>query len=379
MCLSSKVCAIKCGEIYKYFFKCYRLACKSFARGCLQPAFTGPRAPGVRSEGVQSTVRIRCKTAMCFNFATTQPYRSLLMPLIAAEPPQTDLPVRITKFSGELTPFDQEKLKGSLYKSGASRAEVEQVMDEILPLIYDGIRSRSLYQLAFKHLKRVSNALAARYSLKRALRDLGPAGYHFEKWVAKFFHSYGYQTVTSQLIAGIAVTHEADVIAQKGKDTYWIECKFRNTVDAKITVTTPMYLLSRIKDISERTYHLFGQDARFTKGWLVTNAYFTSDSIQFGTHYGIDMLSWDYPSGRSIKNLVDRKSLYPVTCLTTLSLKEKEMLLTDGCIMVKDLMLNMRYLDKLAISKRKKNVIYREVCDLLNDVNTANAIAADDI
>ncbi len=279
---------------------------------------------------------------------------------------QTDVTsIRLSKFSGELVPFDKEKLKGSLYKSGASRDEVGQVIDEIIPCLYDGITTRSVYQLAFKHLKKVRDSLAARYSLKRALRDLGPAGYYFEKWVSKFFRNYGYETMTSQLIEGAAVTHEADVIAKKGEDTYWIECKFRNTVDAKISVTTPMYLLSRIKDISVKEYNLFGEKTTFSKGWLVTNAYLTTDSIHFGEYYGIDLLAWDYPDGRSIKSLTDQKALYPVTCLTTVSQKEKEILLSRDCIMVKDLMANMGILDKLNLSQHKRKVIYKEVSELV--------------
>src|SRR5690606_28256063 len=116
------------------------------------------------------------------------------------------------------------------------------------------------------------------------LRDLGPAGYYFEKWVSKFLKSYGYITEENQLIKGEAVTHEADVVALKDGKLYWIECKFRNTVDAKISVTTPMYLLSRIKDISLQHYNICGGSFKFDEGWLITNAYLTQDSIQFGEY-----------------------------------------------------------------------------------------------
>lgn len=271
----------------------------------------------------------------------------------------------MSKFSGELVPFDQEKLRVSLYKSGADRNEVKQVIEEIFPLLYDGMPTKELYQLAFRHLKKMSNSLAARYSLKKALRDLGPAGYYFEKWVARFFNSYGYQTMTGKLIPGVAVTHEADVIARKGDDTFWIECKFRNTVDAKITVTTPMYLLSRIKDISVKEYDLFDSKTTFTRGWLVTNAYLTTDSVHFGEYYGIDLLSWDYPNGKSIKNLTDQKALYPITCLTTITKKEKELLLSESCIMVKDLMADRSFLNKLNLTRRKQKIILKEVCELV--------------
>lgn len=279
----------------------------------------------------------------------------------------TDKPgINLTKFTGELVEYDEEKLKNSLFKSGASDSEVRQVLEVITPMIYEGMSTQHLYKLAFRQLKKFADSLAARYSLKQALMDLGPAGYYFEKWVANFFTNYGFDTMTSQLIPGMAVKHEADVIARKGGDTFWIECKFRNTPESKISVTTPMYLLSRIKDISVKTYDLFGEQRKFTKGWLVTNANLTSDSIQFGEYYGIEMLAWDYPKGRSVKNLVDHQALYPITCLTTLTQKEKEELLAMNCIMVKDLRKDTHYLDKLNLSERKRRTVFREICDLID-------------
>lgn len=274
--------------------------------------------------------------------------------------------LNLTKYTGELVPFEENKLRDSLIKSGASEHEAAQVMSQVKPLIYEGMSTQHLYKLAYRHMKKLADSLAARYSLKQALMELGPAGYYFEKWIASFFQNFGFQTLTGQLIPGMAVRHEADVIARKGSDTFWIECKFRNTPDAKISVTTPMYLLSRIKDISVKEYKLFGELTKFTKGWLVTNVNLTSDSILFGEYYGIEMLSWDYPKGRSIKNLVDQKGLYPITCLTTLTQKEKEALLSMNCIMVKDLREDTQFLDRLHLTPRKRHTVYREICDLID-------------
>lgn len=274
---------------------------------------------------------------------------------------------KVKKHSGELTDFDIEKLRMSLSKSGASNIEIEEVLECMQPEIHDGITTRALYKLAFRQLKKVSGTFAARYSLKRALRDLGPAGYYFEKWTSRFLESYGYETADNQLIAGHAVTHEADVIACKEGKLFWIECKFRNTVDAKISVTTPMYLLSRVKDISDKEYYLFGKERRFNQGWLITNAYLTSDSILFGEYYGIKMLSWDYPAKRSIKNLVDQQALYPITCLTTITKREKDYLLGKDCILVKDIWLNPGVLrDNHVINQRSVNKILREVEELVS-------------
>lgn len=275
--------------------------------------------------------------------------------------------IKIKKHSGELAEFDVEKLRYSLSKSGASEIETEEVIEKMQPHIHDGMTTKTIYQLAFNQLKKVSGTLAARYSLKRALLDLGPAGFYFEQWIAKFLQNYGYQTLTNKIVQGEAVSHESDVIAKRGNDLFWIECKFRNTISSKITVTTPMYLLSRIKDVSIQSYNFFGKEEKITQGWLITNVYLTSDAVAFGEYYGIKMLSWDYPVNRSIKHLVDQKALYPITCLTTLTKREKEYLLSQGYILVKDLYEQDDLFENNMLNKRNKSKILYEVKELVQD------------
>jgi len=274
--------------------------------------------------------------------------------------------MQVKKYSGELVEFDVRRLKGSLSKSGASPDVVEEVWETMKPMVYDGISTRDLYKLAFRLLKREADSFAARYSLKRALKDLGPAGYHFEQWVAKLFNHADYQTLTGQLLTGNSVTHEVDVVAQKGDELLLVECKFRNTEDAKITVTTPMYFLSRVNDFDGRTFSFFGKDGHFTAGWLVTNAYVTTDSIDFSPYYGLHLLSWNYPEESSIKRRVDNAGLYPLTCLTTINKAEKDSLLTQGCILVKDILDDIAQLDTLDCAPRKKKRIIEEATELVN-------------
>lgn len=249
--------------------------------------------------------------------------------------------INLIKDNGESTPFDEERFRASLLKSGASRIQVEAVLEEIKSKLYEGLRTRELYQWAHALLGKQSNAYAARYSLKKALMALGPAGYYFEKWIAKFLENMGYATLHSKHIVGHAVTHEADVIAAKGGELVWIECKFRNTGESKISVTTPMYVLSRVKDISNKKYTFWNKEMEFTRGMLVTNSYFTQDSVDFSAYYGLELLSWDYPRGRSLKNLIDQKALYPITCLTCLEKDQMEELLSKNIILVKELEVNL--------------------------------------
>lgn len=273
--------------------------------------------------------------------------------------------MKIRNNYGDLVDFDVKKLEASLSSSGAQAVDVKRVLDLITPRCYEGIRTRDLYKMAFDELKKLPNAVAARYSLKKALLELGPAGFYFEQWIARVFQALGYETETGKHIKGHAVTHEADVVAKKDDKTYWMECKFRNSSEAKISVTTPMYVLSRIKDISGIDYQLFGGKTRFTDGWLVTNSYFTSDSVDFANYYNLKLLSWDYPKSRALKNLVDANVLYPITCLTTIDEKEKSKLLEHQCILVKELVDNVKYLSLLNLDVKKKEETLQEARELL--------------
>lgn len=273
--------------------------------------------------------------------------------------------IRVKKYSGELVPFDQQKFRISLTKSGASMEAVDDIVQSILPIIYDGIHTKELYRLAHTQLRKRASSFAARYSLKRALKDLGPGGFHFEKWTARIFEYMGYETLTGEILQGRAVSHEIDVLALKEESLTIVECKFKNSTEAKTSVITPMYFLSRLKDLESLTFPYFNKNCPITSGWMVTNAYFTTDSIDFAAHYGLNLLSWDYPVGESIKNRVDFAGLYPLTCLTNLTKNEKKSLLASGCILVKDLVKNAHVLDNLRLSKSKERKVLEEAQALI--------------
>ena len=275
--------------------------------------------------------------------------------------------MQVKKYSGELAPFDESALRRSLQRSGAKDNEVDLVYRSIKDKLYDGISTHDLYQLAFEQLAKQKDSYAARYSLKRALRGLGPEGFYFEKWITRLFQEDGYQAMTGTTIQGKAVTHEIDVIALKGDRLFAIECKFRNDPDAKISVTTPMYFKSRKEDISGIDFEFFNQKRQFTDGMMVTNAYFTSDSIAFAKCYDIKLLAWNYPENNSIKVLVDDLAEYPITCLTSLTDQQKNQLLKADCILVKDLLSKPSVLQQLEIQANKQKRILKEAKELVEE------------
>lgn len=274
--------------------------------------------------------------------------------------------IQIKKQSGEIVSFDKNSLHRSLINSGANLEDANQICDKITNEIYNGISTKELYEKAFGLLKNLKSSVAARYSLKRALQDLGPEGFFFEKWVAKIFEVQGYDTITSQTLTGKStINHEVDVIISNKTEDIVCECKFRNDIDAKISVTTPMYFLSRFIDLKDNSFTFFNRSFKPQKGYLITNAFFTTDSIAFAECYDISLISWNYPEDKSIKRLTDYHGLYPITCLTTLTKKEEQILLSKNCILVRELVKNPVLLDHFKFSAERKELILKEAEELL--------------
>ena len=90
-------------------------------------------------------------------------------------------PINIVKYSGDVVPFKSEKLVNSLRRANASEALIQQIVEHIEANIYDGVTTKKIYQMAFKMLKNQSRVSASKYKLKKAIMELGPSGFPFEK------------------------------------------------------------------------------------------------------------------------------------------------------------------------------------------------------
>lgn len=272
--------------------------------------------------------------------------------------------MKIKKRSGAVVHFERIKLLNSLINAGAEKSIAEHVVQEIEGQLYDGISARQLYTMAFKLLKKQSNAHAARYNLKGALQQLGPAGFVFEKFIARLFDEESFETRTNLILEGKCVSHELDVIIRKDSKTEMVECKFHSRSETNSDVKVPMYILSRFNDLKQHPHVVFGENCTISSCWIVTNNRFTKDAIQFATCSGLKLLSWDYPHKSNLKTKIDDNQLYPITCLTTLTLAEKTELLANELILANDLLMNQQLLEQLGLSATRKSNILREVSEL---------------
>jgi len=268
--------------------------------------------------------------------------------------------ILIKKYSGEYQAFDVNKLINSLRRSGADEIIVQNVARKVQEQIEEGMTTKKIYQLAFNMLKGKSRLSASKYKLKKALMELGPSGFPFEKLVGKLFAHEGYATKVGVIVQGNCVQHEVDVIAQKDNKHYMIECKYHSTQGRTCNVKIPLYIQSRFLDVKQQWENQKGHETKLHKGGLYTNTRFTTDAIQYGKCVGLLLTSWDYPMGKGLKDRIDKSGLHPLTALTTITKAEKTKLLDKGIVLCKELHENPALLEQIGIDKKRHKKILED-------------------
>ncbi|HZH72349.1 MAG TPA: restriction endonuclease [Mariniphaga sp.] len=273
--------------------------------------------------------------------------------------------VWVQKASGETEPFSIEKLISSLSNSGANIDETEEIAAEITKWIYNGISTRQIYSRAFELLKHKRAHFASRYKLKKAIMELGPTGYPFEYFIGKLFDIMGYKTTTGIVMQGCCVTHEMDVVAIKDHEEHLVECKYSQSHGKSVSVQVPLYVRSRVDDIVKQLKKSPEYEGYTFHGWVVTNTRFTSDAIDYGNCSGLHMLSWDYPTGNGMKDIIDREKVYPITVLANLSHKQKQELMDKGIVICRQLSSNPEILTTLNLTKSQIMNLMQELNELV--------------
>lgn len=266
----------------------------------------------------------------------------------------------ILKSSGERVRFSIEKLRRSLRASGADEALVENIINVVRDELYEGISSREIYERAFAQLKKEKSVYASKYKLKKAIYELGPTGFPFERFVAAILKYSGYETRVGVVLPGNCVPHEVDVVADKNSEHLVVECKFHSDPGRKCDVKVPLYIHSRYQDIVE-IYGKAKTERKPTMGWVVTNTRFTKEAVIYGKCSGLYLLSWDEPAGNALKDRIDRLGLYPITVSTLLSNREKQFLLSRDVVLCRELLGDHFYLDQLKVSEHRKERILNEI------------------
>lgn len=268
--------------------------------------------------------------------------------------------MKITKRSGEQVNYIARKLRKSLMRSGASGKVVKEIMKKIEKILYPGIPTKEIYKKAFALLRKEHRATAAKYKLRNAILELGPSGFPFERYVSHLMEAEGYTTKVGVIIAGQCVDHEVDVVAENDTEINFHECKFHNKSTFTCNVKIPLYVHSRFLDIKNKLQSANQQTDKKYSFSIVTNTKFTSEATAYANCVGLQLLSWNYPSKEGIRERIDRTGLHPITCLTTMTKKEKHGLLNNEVILCRHIMDDPKPLEKIGINAGRIPLIMGE-------------------
>lgn len=243
----------------------------------------------------------------------------------------------IIKADGKKEQYDEEKISSSFIKAGASPEITTAATKTINKKVKDNMSTDEIYHRALSHLRVLEPGVALKYSLKRAIMDMGPEGFVFEKYIAKILREYGFITEVGRIINGHCVNHEVDVVAKKESQVCMIECKYHNSRGTKSDIKTALYIHSRFLDIEKAYREKDNNNNTRLEAWLVTNTKCTSDAIKYAGCVNLKILAWHYPKVENLEYFIETKKLYPISILSTITEKQRDILFDSDIILAKEL------------------------------------------
>jgi len=268
--------------------------------------------------------------------------------------------ITITKTDGTKELFEEEKLVNSLRRVGVKPESIEEIVEEVEATMRDGMTTKEIYTKAFSLIRKHSAPLAAKYSIRRAITELGPDGFPYERFVARIFRMWGYETLIDQNVMGSCVDHEIDVVAWKGDSLAMVEAKFHNEFGMKSDLKVALYVKARFDDIAGNTFEYGGKKLKLTERWLTTNTKFTDKAIKYGECNHLNLLGWNYPQKGNLHEIIEQNGLHPITCLTTLTHQEKKDLVARDVLVCIDLVGKPTILNDIGVKSDRTEAILTE-------------------
>lgn len=240
----------------------------------------------------------------------------------------------IIKVDGQVVPFDETKMRESIMRSGVDNETTTLLMNIVQNKLKPRMKTNEIYSLIKTELQKIKPWAAARYDLKNAITKLGPAGFNFEKYVSAILSAYGYKTETPFEYQGACIKHEVDVTAEKDGRTAFIEAKFRHDFKATVNIKDTLATWARFLDLVDGSK--IELCPHFDEAWIVTNARFTDQSLEFGHCKNMKLIGWNHPKERSFAKMVDIDALYPITILPDLLDDELEIFAKADIMLCKE-------------------------------------------
>jgi hypothetical protein len=271
----------------------------------------------------------------------------------------------VIKSDGGRETFSQKKVFDSALRAGAPKALALEIAQTVKKEVYPGMKTSEIFREVGRLLKKDSRQSAIRFNLKRAIKELGPTGFPFEKYVGEIFKSLGYAVKLNQIIPGRCnFDYEIDFLAQKEGVIYVGECKYRNFFSDIVDLKDSLANYARFSDVKDGGYFSECESGETElKSLLVTNGKFTQKAVNYSGCKGVEALGWRQPKEQGLEYIVENNKLYPVTILSSLKGYMKNSLVENNIMLAKDLL----NIDTVSFS-RKTKIQERDLFSLIKEV-----------
>ena len=241
--------------------------------------------------------------------------------------------VLVTKFDGTKQPFDRTKVLQTLRRMGAADDVAESVVADIESRLYDGIETKKILQMVFRHLRKHKPVTKHKIDLRKALSMLSPQP-GFERFVQELLREHGYQVTPNQIVRGRCVEHEVDAIARKDGKTAIVEVKHHYRPHTRTNLDVSRISRAVFEDVTEG-YAEGVNDLKIDYPMIVCNTKMTDHAKRYADCRGIRHIGWSYPKNGDLQSLIEQKKLYPVTFLKGLNATSREKLALAEIVLLK--------------------------------------------
>jgi len=241
---------------------------------------------------------------------------------------------------GEKEPFSFKKVYNSAKRVGASPKLAKKITETLRKEAFPGIKTSVLYKRIHKLLSESVPNSALKFSLKYGMRELGPTGFPFEKYIGEVLKEYGFKVRINQFLSGFCLRdYEIDFVAEKKRLVYVGECKYRNLPGERVHSGDVLENHARFLDILKGSYFRSKKyQGSEIKTMMVTNTKFTDRAKDYSYCAGVELLGWRCPKDKGLEYLIEKEKLYPVTILPSLKGFLKNIFVSEKMMLAKDVL-----------------------------------------
>ena len=280
--------------------------------------------------------------------------------------------IRVINSLGQEELFSERKVLRSLKRSGATGQIATKILEQIRSQLYQGINTSEIFKIVRQELAKEHPVAAVRFNLKQAIRNLGPDGFSFEKFIKRVFEKYGFSVKINQYIPGRCISYETDIVAEKEDIIYFGECKYRNQPGERIDLWVCMKLFAAASDVCPTYFKNKISNQQKVIPLVITNVKFTTQAIKYSKCQGIELLGWNYPKNNGLEKMIEDKKLYPITILPSFkkymdqSFGEADLMLASDLLKFKDI----KNISKIVgLSEKQMMSLVKEAEKLFSDTS----------